>query len=195
MIELYIKKYPYEKGADKLGHTVAYGMLEAAYREKFNTPPPKIAKTDLGKPFFTPAMDGDSRFFNISHSRGYAAVLLTDMGECGVDIEPDADSRKMEKIKSRFLNKRLKPEEITAEISVRTEGFSDGLAIEKYSFCDESLTLAVAEWTILEAVLKADGRGFSAFGEGEELAKKMQSVTFKLTDGVKSVYLTAAIKK
>ena len=48
MIELYIKKYPFEKGADKLGHTVAYGMLDALYREKFITPPPKIEKNDLG---------------------------------------------------------------------------------------------------------------------------------------------------
>ncbi len=194
MIELYIKKYPYEKGPAELGHEVAYELLDAVYREKFNTPPPKTKKSETGKPCFIQARADKKCFFNISHSKGYAAVLLTDGAECGVDIEPDADPKKMEKIKGRFLSEKLPTKAIEENITVRTDGFSEGASIQKYSVSDTEALPPVALWTILEAVLKADGRGFAAFSERKRLAEGTKAATFVLNDGDKTVYLTVAIK-
>ena len=195
MIALYIKKYPYTGRPDELCHGVALEMLDELYREKFNTPPPKIEKEGVGKPFFAEMPDGEKCFFNISHSKGYCAVLLTDVGECGVDIEPNVESDGIKKVETRFLSESLKTEGLDESIEIKTDGFLDGVTVEKCDFASAEKLPPVAVWTTLEALLKTDGRGFSAFKQRREIAKKVRTVTYAVSDSERLVYLTVAVEK
>ncbi|MBP7875228.1 MAG: 4'-phosphopantetheinyl transferase superfamily protein [Bacteroidales bacterium] len=59
---------------------------------------PDIAYTDAGAPFFV----GLSKRISISHTKGFAAVILSDKGATGVDIEYMSD--RVKKIRSRFMS-------------------------------------------------------------------------------------------
>lgn len=81
-------------------HNCAYRLLEDAfmslYGKKYEKPP-KIEKTPNGKPYFASCSDV---FFSVSHTRGYAAVALSEK-PVGMDIEIIRPVNK--KIASRWL--------------------------------------------------------------------------------------------
>ena len=201
MIALYIKDYAVDGTEEKdIGHSVAYAMLDTLYRAKFNTPTPIIAKSELGKPYF---VDG-SCHFSISHGKGFCAVLLTDEGECGVDIEPEIEENRAKKIDTRFLSDRLPVRPLKRDIELRFElaggenaqepkpsGEVKIQGVEAESFDKMPIT---AKWTVLEAVLKMSGEGFAAFSKRLEIAEGARTKTLFAGGGQNPFYVTVAVK-
>ena len=201
MIALYIKDYAVDGTEEKdIGHTVVYAMLDTLYRAKFNTPTPVIEKNEYGKPYFT---DG-SCHFSISHGKGLCAVLLTDEGECGVDIEPEIEETRAKKIDTRFLSDRLPVRPLKRDIELRQEltggenaqepkpsGEVEIQGVEVESFDKMPIT---AKWTVLEAVLKMSGEGFAAFSKRLEIAEGAGTKTLFAGGRQNPFYVTVAVK-
>ena len=212
MIALYIKDYAVDGTEEKdIGHSVAYAMLDTLYRAKFNTPTPIIEKNEYGKPYF---VDG-SCHFSISHGKGLAAVLLSDEGECGVDIEPEIEENRAKKIDTRFLCDRLPVRPLKRDIELRHELTGGANAqepkpsgeveiqelelagevkiqgVEVESFDKMPIT---AKWTVLEAVLKMSGEGFAAFSKRLEIAAVAETKTMFEGGGQNPFYVTVAVK-
>ena len=212
MIALYIKDYAVDGTEEKdIGHTVAYAMLDTLYRAKFNTPTPIIAKSELGKPYFVDC----SCHFSISHGKGLCAVLLTDEGECGVDIEPEIEENRAKKIDTRFLCDRLPVRPLKRDIELRFEltgGVnaqepkpSGEVEIKELELAGEVKIQGVevenfdkmpitAKWTVLEAVLKMSGEGFAAFSKRLEIADGARTKTLLFANEKRAFYVTLAVK-
>lgn len=216
MIILYIDRYEYDRYDDK-GHSVAYSMLAEIFAKKFNTPCPIIKKTEQGKPYF----EASDIHFSISHGKGLAAVLLSNEGECGVDIEPQIESVTAEMIESRFLSESLPITPLLRDVEVV---FGRKMAKEMSSCEAEKAphrdtdklgamgendpkiglqTLAVtsyeelpttAKWTHLEAMLKLSGYGFSDFSKRKNHAAVAGTKTLFSGGGQNPFYVTVAVK-
>ncbi len=190
MIALYIKDYAVDGTEEKdIGHTVAYAMLDTLYRAKFNTPTPIIEKNEYGKPYF---VDG-SCHFSISHGKGLCAVLLTDEGECGVDIEPEIEENRAKKIDTRFLSDRLPVRPLKRDIELRHE-LTGGVKIQGVEVESFDKMPITAKWTVLEAVLKMSGEGFAAFSKRLEIAAVAGTKTLFVGGGQNPFYVTVAVK-
>ncbi len=64
---------------------------------------PSLCRSINGKPYF----EGSRWRFNISHSRGYVAVIISDEGEVGTDMEnADIAPEKAQKLAKRFFTER-----------------------------------------------------------------------------------------
>ena len=200
MIALYIKDYAVDGTEEKdIGHTVAYAMLDTLYRAKFNTPTPIIEKNEYGKPYF---VDG-SCHFSISHGKGLCAVLLTDEGECGVDIEPEIEENRAKKIDTRFLCDRLPVRSLKRDIELRLEltgGVnaqepkpSGEVEIQELEVGGAEGLTTTAKWTVLEAVLKMSGEGFAAFSKRLEIAAGARTKTLLFANENRAFYVTVAI--
>lgn len=200
MIALYIKDYAVDGTEEKdIGHTVVYAMLDTLYRAKFNTPTPVIEKNEYGKPYFT---DG-SCHFSISHGKGLCAVLLTDEGECGVDIEPEIEETRAKKIDTRFLSDRLPVRPLKRDIELRQELTggenaqepkpSGEVEIQELEVGGAEGLTTTAKWTVLEAVLKMSGEGFAAFSKRLEIAERARTKTLLFTNENRAFYVTLAI--
>ena len=201
MIALYIKDYAVDGTEEKdIGHTVAYAMLDTLYRAKFNTPTPIIEKNEYGKPYF---VDG-SCHFSISHGKGLCAVLLTDEGECGVDIEPEIEENRAKKIDTRFLSDRLPVRPLKRDIELRHELTggantqepkpSGEVEIQELEVGGAEGLTTTAKWTVLEAVLKMSGEGFAAFSKRLEIAAVAGTKTLFSGGGQNPFYVTVAVK-
>ena len=147
-------------------------------------------------------MDG-SCHFSISHGKGFCAVLLTDEGECGVDIEPEIEENRAKKIDTRFLSDRLRVRPLKSDIELRQEltggenaqeskpsGGVKIQGVEVESFDKMPIT---AKWTVLEAVLKMSGEGFAAFSKRLEIAEGARTKTLLFANENRAFYVTVAI--
>lgn len=145
---------------------LAREMLFSALSEKLSLPRAEIKKTESGKPYFD---RGGYPAFSISHTDGAVAVAICDGVESiGVDIE---------KCSVRLLDKRLTDRFFPGlsqgknEISVKIEAPCE---IEPGARPDTLFTLG-------EAIIKCDGRGFAAAGEAASLSLQMKKASFKIT--------------
>ncbi len=193
MIKLYVKKYPFSVGEKDEGHNVAHSLFAEICEKTPGACEKNTKKDENGKPFFTEQSGEVRYYFNISHGKGYAAVLLTDEGECGVDIEPEIPPEGARKIKERFLKDDLSTSKYSGKIFPTLIGFDPDVTVLENT--DSKIATVTEKWTTLEAVLKADGRGFTAFKERREIADRVRSTSFKITDGKRVIYLTVAILK
>ena len=73
--------------------------VRAALRETF----PETDLSIVYSPEGAPLLSGNGRFISVSHTEGYAAVLLSDR-PCGVDIE--RPNRNFGRVASRFLSEK-----------------------------------------------------------------------------------------
>ena len=194
MIELYIQKYLFTHEKKDVGHDVAYSLLERLCNEKIGTYQVKIEKDENEKPYFPEDIDGVKYYFSISHSNGYAAVLLTDLCECGVDIEPQMTKERAKRVNDRFLSDDFEIDKYDGEIIPTLIGFNDDVSISFDLDSDETSKFATEKWTTLEALLKADGRGFTAFSQRHNIVKQMCTGALRLIDGDKNVYVALALK-
>lgn len=103
------------------------------------TPNPKLGKQDSGKPFL---INKPNLHFNLSHSGDWLALLTSDCGPVGVDLEAPQKVRNFKQIAQHFFA----PEEI--EHLAPLEG--QLLTSEFYRL-----------WTLKEAFFKARGTGIS----------------------------------
>ena len=96
----------------------AYSLLFFAVNEFFGTRIISIIRDENGKPYMGECMASDENCkpyidkpmsknkkisFSISHSGGFAAVAISDEGECGIDIQLMPDAERRERIEKRFL--------------------------------------------------------------------------------------------
>lgn len=179
---------------------------------------PSIKRTPEGKPYFAENPHGAS--FSISHAGEFAAVLLSDEGECGVDVEPELDYARAARIDKRFLSpldlsmpKTNSQPEVIAQRLTTPVGFSgcceltvgkiqDVISLSAYPReqrelreLDNTPSLPpVSRWTLLEAVLKADGRGFSAYKSAHEIIPHSAARHYLYTEGERKYYISVAVK-
>lgn len=164
-----------------------------------------LKKHASGKPFLS-----DSGLkISISQSDGVSAVAFSADGEIGIDIEAEIPPQRADRIRERYLSALSFCEASAGTEQVRG---SDDAAQAKLSFCGEadicvyaltnvgfaSLTLALSDgsvtekWTVLEAILKCDGRGFAALDCADELARETDVISFIYAHGDKKYYLSLA---
>ena len=197
----------------------AYMSLEVLYEVCFRERMPKIKRTEHGKPYFDE--NPHCVHFSISHTETHAVALLTDEGECGVDIEEEVSSSRAATIERRFLSGidfslasfNTRPEIIAArlpsplgarelcELTPRMPVTElDRVAYQRgeRELCELWITNGlepISRWTLLEAVLKADGRGFAAYKSVGEIIPSCTARHYVFTDNGKSFYISLAIKK
>ena len=155
--------------------------LFEALLDKFSLPPHEIKKTEAGKPYFE-----DSRYpaFSISHTEGAVCVAICDTAESvGVDIEKYSERLKDSRLTDRFFH----------GLSVRENEISDIEIMTAEDTRIEENTDIV--FTLGEAIIKCDGRGFAAAREAHALSEKMRSASFKITAQGKTYALSVAIKE
>ena len=149
----------------------AYSLLSYAYRKCFSEDMPQIEKTELSRPYFS----DKSVDFNLSHNENMVALVISDEGRVGIDVEKISDKiseRLKDKVDKLYLEKldifTQGTEEISEEIKlfrVEKDGFYESYNAD---FCKYKLEKEVdffEKWTLIEAISKADGGGISSFSK------------------------------
>ena len=116
------------------GHDAAWGLLENAYREETGLPLPPVARTNMGKPYFT---EGDSHF-SLSHTKAHAFCVLA-KGNVGLDAEE----------LSRKINPKL-AERLLSENE-----------LAQYRQAEDQNRALLTFWVLKEAHAKLSGKGLS----------------------------------
>ena len=155
--------------------------------------PGGIKKDAFGKPSLC---ESDIKI-SIAHNEDYVVVAYARDIEIGVDIEGEIDEEKAEKLSLRFFG--ISSLNIEKKSSEMAEG---NMKIYLFKMLDdgrfEPVSLAVADdsftakWTAAEALMKCDGRGFSALCEIERLKKRMNICSFCLQFNDNKTYISIA---
>lgn len=143
----------FRRDADRHLYIAAHGFLRrvlGAYRQ---VAPESIRF--IRSPGGRPEVSGEGLRFNLSHTRGLVACIVTESVECGVDVEQDAAIDDPLLLSRHVLS------------STERAGLS---ALEKPAQRDRFLTL----WTLKEAYVKARGMG---------LALPLDRITFRMEHG------------
>ena len=177
MIWVFIKTC--DGGAEQ--SAAAREMLYTALSKKFELSMIEIKKTAEGKPYF----DGVGYpAFSISHTEGAVCVAISDTAESvGVDIEKCTERLRNKRITDRFFPHLTPCENEINDIEILTE---------RESRIEPS---ADSVFTLGEAIIKCDGRGFAVAGEAAELAKVMKKASFKINLHGTRYALSVAIKE
>ena len=150
----------------------SYMLLNYAYGDFFSDgmAMPSIERDENGRPYFK---DSDVDF-NISHDINIAALAISDEGRVGIDVQGHSESvskRLRDKVSLIYENDKI------LEILI-FQGLADAEVIGvKYSENRGVIHAPIdiydapqkadffSDWTLLEAISKADGRGLSLFSE------------------------------
>lgn len=197
-LKSYIRMPKTEEGkAARLG---GYLLLFHTLRFLFGKAEMKIELTERGKPRLS-SEELSNISFNISHSGGLCAVTLCDDGgEVGVDIQEQIDSEKTQRVKERFYTGGFFGKELNNTVYL-FGGFS---AFGDCMFCEipySSLRRGAPEsdftdrWSLSEAIMKWDGRGFGAFGEIETLSRDSYFESVKISYKGKKYSLSTVSSK
>lgn len=152
--------------------------------------PLALIKDGNGKPCFT----GTNLRLSIAHNEDFVAVAYAKCGEIGIDIESKIDEEKAQKLSKRFpqiasleieQNKDESREKVIA-FEMSDKGIFTPL---KLTSADNSFT---AKWTATEAIMKWDGRGFSALMEIPKLSKEISTSIQILEIKDKRIYISVA---
>ena len=134
-----------------------------------------LSKRECGKPcLLNKTRDAEiNAKISLSHCDTLAAVTISDEGEVGVDIEEKIKKAREDRLKKRFFvgdcgaSEEICPIYLLATL---TESLTSIFA----EIPSEKLPVAQTEefsrkWTLCEAAMKCDGRGFEAMGEIENI--------------------------
>lgn len=78
---------------------ISHLCLDLVYQHKFGTPPPLIAYSPSGKPYFTDSVVS----FNISHSGELVALAISDSPTpLGIDVQLEVDRTRADKLLNRY---------------------------------------------------------------------------------------------
>ena len=177
----------------------AYSLLCFASLSFFGTKIKDILRNEHGKPYASELDDDRKIYFSISHSDGLCAVMLSDEGECGVDIQALPSQKQRERVEKRFLS--AISEDLVSENDDKKSNLGESQLIfaepseEGFTFLHEigdfsSVTneeedLFLKKWTSFEAILKCFGNGFSdasrvnLLSEGCVVSNKQFSYKYK----------------
>ena len=155
-----------------------------------------LKKGEYGKPY----LDGGAAKISISHSDGGVALAVSKDREIGVDMENEIGPERAERLEKRFFREEKLSENAleNATLSERIGGenvkaysLKNGeLVSEKFLPTDGSFT---SKWTVCEAIMKCDGRGFSALHDISGLAEKMEIISFIRERGGRKTYISIAL--
>ena len=184
------------KSLSHLGSEESITLPTAFKKDGLDKPcfPTALKKDECGKPYF----EGSYLKLSISHNEDFVAIAYTKSADIGIDIEGEIPAEKEEKLSKRFpsitsldLEKNSKNDDDDTKIYFFE--MSENGRFEPLSPipADDSFT---AKWTAAEALLKCDGRGFSALGELENLRKNMHVFCFYLSFEKKKIYISLAEK-
>lgn len=153
-----------------------------------------LKKDECGKPYF----EGSDLKLSISHNEDFVAIAYAKGADIGIDIEGEIPTEKAEKLSKRFpaiasltLEKNSKNADDNIEISffkMSEDGSFDSLSLTPAS---DSFT---AKWTAAEALMKCDGRGFSALTDLDTLKKGMIVSTYVILEEDKKYYISLVKK-
>lgn len=155
-----------------------------------------LKKGEHGKPY----LDGGDAKISISHSDGGVALAISKDHEIGVDIENEIGPERAERLEKRFfreeklfenaLENATLPKKIGGENVKSYSLEKGGLVSIKLLPTDGSFT---SKWTVCEAIMKCDGRGFSALHDIGTLAEKMEIISFIRERGGRKTYISVAL--
>ena len=181
----------YSGGAEK-------NFLESGLKEYPEIP--EILRDENGRPYFS----GTDIDFNISHDGNMAALVISDEGRVGIDIQcvsQKVSAGLKEKISKLFEDK------ILSDITLGSDSLSGKAWLMNYSD-DEGIfdiddtgrfTSDIRDffslWTAYEAISKADGRGISLFSEIDFLKEKFLLKRARVTDKLGNIYALCVCKK
>ena len=127
---------------------------------------PKLERDENGRPYFS-----DSEIdFNLSHDAEMAALVISDIGRVGIDIQRRSrtvSERLSEKVNSFYESRAFasiieKHDSLSAEIKFLSYSKEKGIyEIFRNDLLSEDKKDFFSRWSALEAVSKADGRGHS----------------------------------
>lgn len=157
--------------------------------------PRGIKKDAFGKPSF----GGSDVKISIAHNEDYAVVAYAKGAEIGVDIEGEIDEKKAENLAVRFpvtssLNVEKKENENGDEEKIIFLHFKEDSPFEPLNLPSADGSFS-AKWTAAEAIMKCDGRGFSALGDIQNLLENMNISAFTIRKNNKKSYISLAMKK
>ncbi len=162
---------------------IAYLLLSLFWKRHFGDVPFLVQFDEYGKPYTE--LGGS---FAISYSDGVIAVAISpEKISLGIDIEHERQGFDYAGLRRRFLEgisgsePRGCPD--VEYLLYELDPDCNLIAIDEQEkvnnslhFIDSSKRSFAAEWTLLEAVMKAEGRGFAAYPNAQEL------ITDSLTD-------------
>lgn len=153
-----------------------------------------MKKDSNGKPSF----GGSDVKLSIAHNEDYAIVAYTIGRKIGVDIEGEIDFKKAENLSGRFpgissldIENKENEEETPGKI-IFLEMKENG-PFEPLNFAPSDNSFS-AKWTAAEAIMKCDGRGFSALVDLSDLKMSMRLFTFEAEKNDKKFYISLAIE-
>lgn len=196
---------PSEAQKHRAGSLAARAALGALYSHITNRRMPEVLSDGNGKPYVCE----NNAFISISHTDSFAAAVLSDEGEVGIDIEGECDPDKAGRIEARYLkNVNLDLLSVGNNVELfwlKTD--KNGSPCEIIPLADAAKIACLSDtaevggarfeqrWTLLEAVLKADGRGFGAYPEINTIATHCYATAYELEINGKRLYLSVAVKK
>lgn len=181
---------------DKKSKTDTYTSLAAYlsleyFLKKCGKEMPNITRGENGKPEFVPCTERMPEF-NVSHSKGVCLIAINSEKTCkgvkiGVDIEQNRHVLHQEGIQDRYLQ----------NVNNYLQNTSlDNINLKVYSLSTQTLepqelsghaTIAPVDgsgffdrWCTMEAVLKADGRGFKSIKNFDALFRASKLSVFSL---------------
>ena len=155
-----------------------------------------LKKGEHGKPY----LEGGDAKISISHSDGGVALAVSKDREIGVDMENEIDPERAKRLEKRFfregnfsenaLENDSPSEKISGE-NVKAYSLKNGEFVSINLLpTDGSFT---SKWTVCEAIMKCDGRGFSAIHDISTLAEKMEIISFIREHGGRKTYISIAL--
>ena len=170
---------------DSVSHSeesiIARALLSDLYKKVFGEKIPEIKKCKLGKPYFD---FQDAPPFSISHSDGAVAVALSnEKGEVGIDIQSKIDEEKRARISRRFpFVKERVFKELSDVCFFKATLNSGNFSFEEFSESPCQKSDFTLYWTSTEAILKAEGGGFTSAKKLDELEKTHEVSSFLIGD-------------
>ena len=156
--------------------------------------PTALKKDECGKPYF----DGSDLKLSISHNEDFVAIAYAKGADIGIDIEGEIPAEKAEKLSKRF------PAIASLAVEKNSKNLDDNIEISFFKMSEDgsfdSLSLAPADdsfttkWTVAEALMKCDGRGFSALTDLDTLKRKMIVSTYVILEEDKKYYISLVKK-
>ena len=170
----------------RLARLGGYLLLYHTVRFLFGKARFEIGFSEKGKPYFL-SEDMKDLSFSISHSGGICAVSVSDGGESvGVDVQEEIDEERCERIRERLYSGELSTGRLlnTVYLFGGFSAYGDCMFAEippaALKIGDTGCDLT-DRWTLTEAIMKWDGRGFGAYTELDSLAKESYSETLRLS--------------
>ena len=208
------------KNSDRRSERIAaYSLLCYTVKHFFGYDVSEIERNSYGKPYFKATEAAKKLYFNISHSKDFCAILISDEGEVGIDIQAMPNTETAERLSKRYLNEvdfnlisgnYLNGDHRNIEYyltSPDTMGFSlqrvnvDNIThrAEDIKFLnsdksEKSLTFS-EKWALCEAALKCYGTGFSDLGKINEYFPALFCRVFSFCSSGTSYSLAVSIIK